>query len=206
MDEQTTFRIVFAALFFLLFGVVGTYRRRAQANRRIDYSKEGRAIFIALRLGGLLVWGYCFLYILHPRILDWSFVDLPPALRWLGAALVAFLVIPFVVSAQRALGRNVSPTVMTHEDHELVTSGPYRWIRNPLYTAGGLVFTGLGLVAASWFLIAAAALAVTLVRLRLPTEEAELEARFGQEYRGYARRTGRFLPRWRCQRRVSRGG
>ena len=196
MDEQTTFRIVFAALFFLLFGIVGTYRRKAQAGRRIDYSKEGGAIFIALRLGGLLMAGYCLLYILHPRILDWSFVDLPPALRWLGAALV-LLDIPFVVSAQRALGRNVSPTVMTHEDHELVTSGPYRWIRNPLYTAGGLLFTGLGLVAASWFLIAAAALVVTLARLRLPAEEAELEARFGQEYRDYARRTGRFFPRWR---------
>ncbi len=196
MDEQTTFRIVFAALFFLLFGIVGTYRRKAQAGRRIDYSKEGGAIFIALRLSGLLVAGYCLLYILHPRILDWSFVNLPPALRWLGAALV-LLDIPFVVSAQRALGRNVSPTVMTHEDHELVTSGPYRWIRNPLYTAGGLLFTGLGFVAASWFLIAAAALAVTLARLRLPTEEAELEARFGQEYRDYAGRTGRFFPRWR---------
>ena len=81
MDEQTTFRIVFAALFFLLFGVVGMYRRKAQAGRRIDYSKEGRAIFIALRLGGLLMAGYCLLYILHPRILDWSFVDLPPG-RW----------------------------------------------------------------------------------------------------------------------------
>ena len=94
------------------------------------------------------------------------------------------------------MGRNVSPTVITHEDHELVTHGPYRWIRNPLYTAAGLLFTGLGLVAASWFLIGAAAVAVALVRLRLPKEEAHLEARFGQEYRDYVSRTGRFLPKW----------
>ncbi len=190
-----TFRLVFAVVFLLLFGIVGTYRRKAQAGRRIDYSKEGSAMLIALRLGGLLLWGYCFLYVAYPRLLDWSFFDVPPELRWVGAA-VAIVLIPFVVSAQRALGRNVSPTVITHEDHELVTSGPYRWVRNPLYTAGVLLFTSLGLVSASWYLIAGAALAFALVRLRLPKEETELEARFGQEYRDYARRTGRFLPRW----------
>ena len=90
----------------------------------------------------------------------------------------------------------MSPTVITHEDHELITSGPYRLIRNPLYTAGGLIFSGLGLVAASWFLIGGAVLALVLVRLRLPKEEAQLEDRFGQEYRDYAGRAGRFLPRW----------
>ncbi len=152
-------------------------------------------MFIALRLGGLLVWGYCVLYVVYPRLLEWSFFDVHPGFRWAGVVLV-LLLIPFVVSAQRALGRNVSPTVITHEDHELITSGPYRWIRNPLYTAGGLIFTGLGLVSASWFLMTGAALALAVVRLRLSKEEAELEARFGQEYRDYARRTGRFLPRW----------
>ena len=195
MDEQSLFRVVFAVLFVSLFGVVGTYRRRAQAGRRIDSSKEGLSVFLALRIGGLFLWGYCFVYIFRPQIVDWSFVQLPPGLRWLGAVLVGALV-PFVVSAQRALGSNVSPTVMTHEDHELVTSGPYRWIRNPLYAAGGLIFTGLGLVAGSWFLIAGAVLAVLLVRLRLPVEEAELEARFGDEYRRYTQRAGRFWPRW----------
>ena len=50
-------------------------------------------------------------------------------------------------------------------------------------------FAGLGLVAASWFLLGVIALGLAVVRLRLPREEAELEARFGQEYRDYARRT-----------------
>ena len=195
MSEETTFRIVFAALFLFLFVLVGTYRRKAQAGRKIDYSAEGLPLLIALRLGGLFLWGFCLLYIIYPRPLAWSFIDVPSWLRWAGAAAV-FLFIPFVAASQRALGRNVSPTVITHEEHELVTTGPYRWVRNPLYTAAGFIFTGLGLVAASWFLIAAAALAVVLVRLRLPKEEAQLEDRFGQEYRDYVSRTGRFLPRW----------
>ncbi len=194
MSEQATFRLVFAVLFLLLFGIVGAYRRKAQAGRRIDYSSEGMVMLIALRLGGLLLWGSCLLYVVYPRPLEWSFFDPPSWLRWAGAAVVLAL-IPFVVSAQRALGRNVSPTVITHEDHELVTHGPYRWIRNPLYTAGGLIFTGLGLVAASWLIVGAAALVIPFLWLRLPKEEAELEARFGQEYRDYVNRTGRLLPR-----------
>ena len=195
MNPQTTFRIVFAVLFLLLFGVVATYRRKALAGRRIDYAKEGLAMLIVLRVAGLFLWGSCFVYIIRPQLLDWSFVTVPFWLRWVGATVVLVL-IPFVASAQRALGRNVSPTVITHEDHELITRGPYRWIRNPLYAAGGLIFTGLGLIAASWFLVGGAALAMVLVRLRLPKEEAQLEDRFGQDYRDYVRRTGRFLPRW----------
>ncbi len=190
------YRLAFAALFLVLLGVVGSYRRRAQAGRRIDYSLESRPIFFALRLGGLALWLYCLVYVVYPRPLGWSLLELPAGVRWAGALVVAAC-IPLVAAAQRALGRNVSPTVMTHDDHRLVTTGPYRWVRNPLYSAGAVIFTGLGLLAASWFLLAAAALALVLVRLRLPAEEAELEARFGEAYRDYARRTGRFLPRLR---------
>ena len=111
---------------------------KAQAGRKIDYSGEGGAVFLALRLGGLSLWLYCLMYMAYPRPLTWSFIELPSAVRWSGAFLVVLL-IPIIVSAQRALGRNVSPTVMTHDDHELVTDGPYRWVRNPLYTAGAMV-------------------------------------------------------------------
>ena len=196
MSEPLVFRIVFGALFLLLFGLVTTYRVKAQSGRKIDYSKEGGAVFLALRLGGLSIWLYCLLYVVYPRVLTWSFIELPSVVRWAGVGLV-LLLIPFIVSAQRALGRNVSPTVITHEDHELVTDGPYRWIRNPLYTAGATLFTGLGLTSASAFLLVGGLVSLVLVAIRLPTEEAELEKRFGQAYRDYVRRTGRFLPRLR---------
>ena len=57
MSQQTTFQLVFAALFLLLFGVVAMYRRKAQVGRQIDYSKEGLTMLIVLRLGGLFLWG-----------------------------------------------------------------------------------------------------------------------------------------------------
>ena len=143
MNHPLVFRIVFGALCLLAFGVVTTYRVKAQSGRKIDYSKEGGAVLVALRLGGLSIWLYCLLYVVDAEVLAWSFIELPSVVRWAGAVLV-LLVIPFIVSAQRALGRNVSPTVVTHEDHEPVTRGPYRWVRNPLYTAGPRCSPGSG--------------------------------------------------------------
>lgn len=131
-----------------------------------------------------------------PDVLRWSIIELPAAARWSGAAIVVVR-IPFIISTQHALGRNVSPTVITHDDHELITHGPYRLIRNPLFTAGALMFSGLGLLAASWFLLAGAMPALVLVSVRLPREAAELEARFDERYREYVKRTGRFLPKLR---------
>lgn len=88
MSEPLVFRIVFSALFLLLFGVVTTYRVKAQARRTIDYSKEGGAVFLALRLGGLSIWLYCLLYGVYPPAVSWSFIELPSVLRWAGVGLV----------------------------------------------------------------------------------------------------------------------
>ena len=86
-------------------------------------------------------------------------------------------------------------TVTIREDHRLVTSGPYRYIRHPLYTMGLLLFSSLSLIAANWFMMLGTVLAFVLVSLRLPKEEAALIEAFGDEYRAYMQRTGRFLPR-----------
>lgn len=196
MTPALPFRLAFAVLFLLLAVPVARYRRAAQAGRSFDYSVEGRSMFLALRAGGLLLWGYCLLYVIYPPPLAWSLAAVPGWLRWSGAALAA-AAIPLALAAQRALGRNVSPTVVTHDDHELVTTGPYRWVRNPLYVAGTTFFAGLGLLAGSWFLILCAVAALALVAIRLPAEEAQLQARFGKRYRDYVESTGRFLPRWR---------
>jgi protein-S-isoprenylcysteine O-methyltransferase Ste14 len=91
-------------------------------------------------------------------------------------------------------GKNITDTVVTRRapaGHH----GPYRWIRHPLYTFGTLFFLGLGLIAASWLILLMACLAFYLLSLRTPKEEAQLLARFGEEYAAYMQQTGRYLPR-----------
>ena len=80
----------------------------------------------------------------------------------------------------RAIGANVSETILTKSSHQLITHGPYRWIRHPLYTTGVLLFTALGLIAANWFVLAFALIALLSIRfVVVPMEERELIGRFG---------------------------
>ena len=118
----------------------------------------------------------------------------PDWLRWVGVGMAA-LSIPLAYWATRALGNNVTRTVVTRENHELITSGPYRWVRHPLYSVGILFFTGLILIAANWFMMVLVLLTFPMLIIRLPKEEEMLIERFGDAYREYQRRTGRLLPR-----------
>lgn len=189
------FRTLFTLAFLTCFVVVSSYRRKAQAGEKFDTSQEGW-VYIPLRLGGLALWGYCFVYILAPNLLTWSFFTVPDGVRWVAGIIALFVCPPLIVWSQNSLGNNVSTTVITRKDHQLITHGPYRWIRNPLYSFAVLFFSSLALVASSWFLLVAIGLAFVLLTLRLPKEEAGLIARFGDEYREYMKRTGRFLPKW----------
>jgi len=71
-----------------------------------------------------------------------------------------------------------------------------------MYTAilGWLV--GLGLVIANWIPLAVTALVAIFLGLRVQREEQMMVERFGDEYREYMKRTGRFLPLWRISSNI----
>jgi protein-S-isoprenylcysteine O-methyltransferase Ste14 len=94
----------------------------------------------------------------------------------------------------RTIGKNITSTVQTREQHELITGGPYRWVRHPLYTVGTSFFVSLSLLAANWFMGLASLSVLVMLLIRLPNEEEKLIERFGDEYRAYIERTGRLLP------------
>ena len=110
----------------------------------------------------------------------------------MGLALIAGLVVVWMF---RTLGRNLTDTVVTRKQHTLVTNGPYRWVRHPLYTLAALLGIASSLAAANWFFIVAGGLVFLLLAIRTRKEEENLLARFGDDYRTYMQRTGRFVPR-----------
>ena len=97
----------------------------------------------------------------------------------------------------RRLGKNLTDTVVTRRDHTLVTNGPYRWVRHPFYVSGGLFAVGTSIVAANWFLFVSSVLFICLIVIRTRIEEEKLLTRFGESYRVYMERTGRFMPKLR---------
>lgn len=81
------------------------------------------------------------------------------------------------------------------EDHKLITSGPYRYVRHPSYLAYFLMFLGLAL---TWLnlLTIPSLIAVPGYYYGIDDEEKILIERFGDEYREYQEKTGRFFPRF----------
>jgi protein-S-isoprenylcysteine O-methyltransferase Ste14 len=133
-------------------------------------------------------------YLINPASMSWSEFRTPDWVRWVGVA-IGVLAIPSAWWLFRNLGRNVSETVLTKADHSLVTTGPYQWVRHPLYATGGTLLVAVGLIAANWFILLLATAAVVLVRvLVVPREERELIAKFGDDYRRYKQRTGAMFP------------
>ncbi|MGH7575270.1 MAG: methyltransferase [Longimicrobiales bacterium] len=148
----------------------------------------GRVLVALPLFGGVVA------YLANPSWMAWASLGIPSWARWMGVGLGA-LVVPSVYWVLTTLGTNVSETVLTKQQHQLVTAGPYRWVRHPLYTVGIALFVSMGLMAANWFILLCTVVALIAVRfVVIPREEAQLVAAFGDEYRRYRTETGSLLP------------
>ena len=102
------------------------------------------------------------------------------------------------LSAVRTLGKQWSYEARLIEGHELVTDGPYGWVRHPIYTAmlGKLLASNFAF-GAWWGLIIAGGVFVAGTLIRIRAEEKLLRDAFGTAYEDYARRVPAFVPGWR---------
>lgn len=95
------------------------------------------------------------------------------------------------------LGRHFSVIIAIESDHQLVQTGPYRWVRHPAYTGGLLAALGIQLVIGNWLtLFVSAAALIPAFIYRIKVEEIALLTRFGDTYRAYRRQTWALLPGW----------
>jgi len=187
---------------FALVTLVGTlgistyYRYRARQESETILRRNERPLLVLARvvltlplLGGILA------YLVNPGLMDWASFTAPLWSRWTGVGL-GLSTVPAAYWVFSSIGHNISETVLTKEKHELVTHGPYRWIRHPLYTTGLVLITAIGLMAANWFILLFAFIALVGISLAvIPTEERALLDAFGVEYRDYMQGTGRIFPR-----------
>ena len=108
---------------------------------------------------------------------------------------VGVLTAALLIWTLRSLGKNLTDTVVTRQAHTLITRGPYQWVRHPFYDCMFLFLIGTALMTANWFVLASGLVVFAILASRSKTEEEKLLERFGEPYRAYRTRTGRFLPK-----------
>ncbi|HEY7640477.1 MAG TPA: isoprenylcysteine carboxylmethyltransferase family protein [Steroidobacteraceae bacterium] len=112
---------------------------------------------------------------------------------WVGAALTLAGLL-FTVWARVHIGRNWSGTVTVKHDHDLITSGPYRYVRHPIYSGLVLAFVGSALARGEWRGVVALALVVGSFWRKLRLEERWMREQFGSAYEEYSRRVAALIP------------
>jgi protein-S-isoprenylcysteine O-methyltransferase Ste14 len=201
MIPESVYRTVFLILLVGMLAMRGYFMLKVrQAGERLmpdqgAVEREGgRAVFVLRVVVFLVFIAFLVMYIVGMAWIDVFSFPFPAWLRWAGFAL-GLLSLAFWTWTQVALDTQWSAQLQLRKEHHLVTSSPYARIRHPLYAAMFAWAIALALLTANWLFVALAALSIAGTVVRVPKEEKMMLEAFGNVYKAYMQRTGRFFPK-----------
>lgn len=121
---------------------------------------------------------------------------MPPFLRILGTLLAAFGLL-LLAWTHFHLGKQWSADLEIQQEHKLITSGPYHYVRHPMYTALYSFFIGTALISGNFIIEFLSIFIILIIQTRINREEKMLQDEFGEAYLDYSKTTGLILPRIR---------
>jgi protein-S-isoprenylcysteine O-methyltransferase Ste14 len=166
--------------------------RKGEAARTLSAKEEDRH---STRFLGLAI-GLCLISILISPLFNFFEIAYVGRLSWLAVGFAAMLAgLVFRTMAAVSLGKFYTRTLTKLPDHQLHTTGIYRYIRNPGYLGTLMLFGGAGLASNNYIALGVSVLlplAAYLYRIR--AEEAMLMDLFGENFRSYKKRSWRLIP------------
>jgi protein-S-isoprenylcysteine O-methyltransferase Ste14 len=201
------FKIAFFFVFFSFAYVMTAYTKKAKARKQDRATRlkmhDEQEVPLLLRLRqifgppfylGVLIWTFA------PQFMEWSALALPTWVRWTGLAPGLFAVFINAWSHRtlsQRLGEDFDPALRLLVVPALVKEGPYTTLRHPIYLAFLLMQISVLLLTSNWFIgLCGIAIILSVIAIRVPEEERLLTQQFGDEYREYMSRTGRYLPKF----------
>lgn len=168
------------------------FERRAKRVRVVSHRRSLiEKIGLASALLGLAILPAFYVATGMPQAADY------PARAWavvVGAVLFAAALWVFR-RTHKELGRNWSITLEIRDQHQLICSGPYAFVRHPMYTSFLLMGLGQALLLSNWVVGLAGLIGfAVLFFLRVDKEERMMLEIFGAQYRAYMDRTKRIIP------------
>lgn len=196
MQTENIFSVILPILIVAFIAHRGYYTKRS-ARPEKDTLKKREEGLITKFAEGLSLIGFVamLVYVLKPDWLVWASFSFPLWLRWMGVgiALAGFALLQW---AQITLGRSWSDTPRMMKEQALITSGPYQFIRHPIYTAFILILGSTFFISANWLIgLTWAGMTILDIASRIGFEESLMVEYFGDQYREYMKKTGRLLPR-----------
>lgn len=192
MDET-----IWKIIFIIMGGVCGTlirmpHTKKYKKTEKITSKKPSREKFLVfLATVGMMVMPVIYVFTswlnsFSINLLEWA--------RWSGVVVFGFYLFLFWW-VHKTLGTNWSPVLEIRKDHKLITEGPYKYVRHPMYTCMWLGVAGFWLISSNWVVgIVALVTWSILYFIRLPDEEKMMIEEFGDQYKDYMRRTKRIIP------------
>jgi protein-S-isoprenylcysteine O-methyltransferase Ste14 len=127
---------------------------------------------------------------------NFLFDEIWPRVAWTfwAGVILTLLGFSFTIWARVALGRNWSGVVTLKANHELIRSGPYAWVRHPIYTGILLAFVGTAVCMDEWRGVLACGLVLVSLLIKLKIEERWMTEHFGPSYEAYRKRVAMLVP------------
>lgn len=172
---------------WLLIWLAGAFRNKRTARRENPASWALHMLPLMIA-AALLLTDWTPWPALQREVLPWL-----PAFYWIGLALT-FGGLAFTVWARFYLGTNWSGSVQVKADHELVRSGPYRWVRHPIYTGLLTAFLGSALALDQWLGVLAFVIVLAGLWYKVGLEERWMIETFGDAYRDYRKHSKALIP------------
>ena len=196
VENDLIFRVLLGIIIVSFVSHRAYYTRKYQVDSEDTSSppESETALRIASILAVLGLVG-TILYIFKPAWMAWSSIQLSDWMRWLGVV-IALSGFGLLQWSQNTLGENWSDNPRLMNRHQMVVSGPYQWVRHPIYSSFLLILGSTFFISANWFIGGTWIMMMALdINSRIDIEEQLMITRYGDQYLEYRARTGRLVPR-----------
>jgi len=193
LDEELLFRILVVSIYAIFATIRVAFR--IPASRRVEKKKyePSRIVTSILSIGILGYFVTLILYLFYLPLVLWFSITLSSTVRWLSV-IISFMCIPLLYWIHSTLDKQYAAILAIQEDHALIETGPYRKVRHPMYTIFIIFSIGIALITSNLAIIVFSLILSSSFPSIAKTEELMLIDSFGDEYRSYMDRTGRFFP------------
>ncbi len=165
------------------------HSKKYKKTEKIKSQKSSREKFLVFLVGiGTMI--VPMIYVFTPWLSSFN-MGLPNWVRWIGIIGFGFELI-FFRWVHKTLGKNWSPILEIRKEHKLITEGPYKYVRHPMYTQIWIWVICQWLILSNWAIGIVGVLTWTILYIvRLPEEEKMMVEEFGEEWENYCKQTSK---------------